>query len=110
MIGRNYITDRDSAPVQCNDSIVHRWYWYTNILWLTIFDQSEPVAHPYRKEKWVKGTLKVSRSSTGEIVEDYEPLEKLPTEVATGKVMCQHYEVRAVQADISRNPVLLKAF
>ena len=73
LIGRNYITDRDSAPVQCNDSIVHRWYWYTNILWLTIFDQSEPVAHPYRKEKWVKGTMKVSRSSTGEIVEDYEP-------------------------------------
>ena len=43
------MTERDSAPVQYNGILQHSRYWYTKVLWLTIFDQSEPVAHPYLK-------------------------------------------------------------
>ena len=47
VIGRQYVTERDSAPVQYNGIVYHSRYWYTKVWWLTRFDQSEPVAHPY---------------------------------------------------------------
>ena len=52
VIGRHYVTERDSAPIQYNGIVLLSRYWYTKVCWLTLFDQSEPVAHPYREGVW----------------------------------------------------------
>ena len=53
VIGRHYITERDSAPVQYNGIVQHGRYWYTNVLWLplVVANQSPRLRIPTSHER-----------------------------------------------------------